>query len=414
MGLAISDGSVIRPIDDPILARVIFDWDTILVESLSRRCELRKQKWLVKRREKELEASKNFLMPRLDLIGRYRWRGFGRDLLEQHDGPKFSGGGVPTESQFNNAWGNLLGGNFQEWQLGFEFSVPLGNRRGHAAVRNSELLLARERAILKEQEREVVHNLTNAIAEASRAYVGVETNLNRKIAADDQLKAVQAAFDVDRAPLDLVLDAQRRVADAETNYFRARTEYGLAIKNVHFAKGSLLDYNEVYLSEGMWPVKAYYDAAERRERLSRPLDIFKMLSIPDGVSAGVFPQLIEPTRDDDDQDAPKLDQQVPPAPIENPASDNSETAEVKEVASPRPLGEGPSSRRPSASARSSAKDKSFIHNKPVPLGSWNESDVPIVPSATDKSSATPVGENELLKSISAGINEQPLRENGSE
>jgi hypothetical protein len=46
------------------------------------------------------------------------------------------------------------------------------------------------------------------------------------------------------------------------------------VKNIHFAKGTLLDYDEVYLSEGGWPQMAYRDAAER-ERLRgkrRPLN----------------------------------------------------------------------------------------------------------------------------------------------
>mgnify|MGYP006961823076 CR=1 FL=1 len=30
--------------------------------------------------------------------------------------------------------------------------------------------------------------------------------------------------------------------------------------NVHFRKGSLLEYNGVYLAEGPWPAKAYFDA----------------------------------------------------------------------------------------------------------------------------------------------------------
>jgi hypothetical protein len=37
----------------------------------------------------------------------------------------------------------------------------------------------------------------------------------------------------------------------------------VAIKNVHLEKGSLLDYNEIYLAEGMWPRTAYCDASRR-------------------------------------------------------------------------------------------------------------------------------------------------------
>jgi len=46
-----------------------------------------------------------------------------------------------------------------------------------------------------------------------------------------------------------VLDAQRRLAEAGSQYFRSRTEYALSLKNVHFEKGTLLDYLGVVHAE---------------------------------------------------------------------------------------------------------------------------------------------------------------------
>ena len=66
--------------------------------------------------------------------------------------------------------------------------------------------------------------------------------------------------------LDQLLDAQTRLADSETLYGRSLFEYMMAIKQIHNAKGSLLNYNSVYLSEGAWPAKAHCDAAERDSR----------------------------------------------------------------------------------------------------------------------------------------------------
>ena len=105
--------------------------------------------------------------------------------------------------------------------------------------------------------------LSNAIAEVERAWGVAQTNYNRRLAARQQLAAVQTAFETDKADLDMVLEAQRRMSEADTRYFATLAEYALAIKNVHFEKGSLLDHNEVYLAEGPWPGKAYDDAAKR-------------------------------------------------------------------------------------------------------------------------------------------------------
>jgi hypothetical protein len=40
-------------------------------------------------------------------------------------------------------------------------------------------------------------------------------------------------------------------------------EYAVGLKNVHFEKGTLLDYLGVATTEGQWPDKAYDDAARR-------------------------------------------------------------------------------------------------------------------------------------------------------
>ena len=139
-------------------------------------------------------------------------------------------------------------------------------------------MLARERAVLEEQKREIVHDLSAEFADVERTYVVSQTNYNRRLAAREQLGALEAVYeDADENEktrlLDLLLDAQRRLADAESQYYRSLMEYTLAIKDVHLQKGSLLDYNEVFLAEGPWPGKAYLDACRRERLRSAPLGL---------------------------------------------------------------------------------------------------------------------------------------------
>jgi outer membrane protein TolC len=281
MGLAPSDGRLLRPNDEPIMAKVDFDWEQATQEAATRRAELRRQKWQIRRQELELIASKNYLLPRLDAVGRYRWRGFGDDLLGNEDG------GL---TRFNNAYEDLTTGDFQEWQLGLELSLPIGFRRAHAAVRNAELILARQRAVLRDQQREVVHELSDAIGEMDRAYTLWQTSFNRLVAARQQLGAVQAAYDADKAPLDLLLEAQRRLTEAESRYYGGLVEYAVATKNVHFVKGTLLEYDGIYLAEGPWPCDAYEDAAQREASRSVPRPLNYASSRAPVVSWGEYPQ----------------------------------------------------------------------------------------------------------------------------
>lgn len=241
IGMPINDDALIRPAEDPSEAEVVFFWDTVMQEALMRRPELRRQQLSIHKRQMELLAARNFLNPRLDTVGRYRFRGFGDDLL--------------ASSGQSSSIGNLTTGDLQEWYVGVEYTVPLGYRKGHLAVSNAEILLTRDRAILQAQEREVVHDLSNAVADAARAYEACENALNRLNAANSVLIAyetqVKNDLDVD---IDRQLDAQRRVVEAEIRYYQARAEYAVALKNVHLEKGSLMGYTELQILDGVVPV----------------------------------------------------------------------------------------------------------------------------------------------------------------
>ncbi len=259
MGISATDGRLIRPIDEPTSAQVNFDWANIHGEALARRAELRRQKWQVKRRELELIASRNHMLPRLDAVGRYRWLGAGDDLIRSSDT------GISPFSHGSYAWETLTGGKYQEWELGLQLNIPIGFRLAMTGIRHHQLLLARERSVLQDMELEVSHQLSDTVRDVDLNYGLTQSNFNRRVAAEDEVEAVEAVYDSGRVTLDLLLDAQRRRADAESLYYRSLVDYNRAIMLVHFRKGSLLDYNGVYLAEGPWPGKAYFDAL----RLSR-------------------------------------------------------------------------------------------------------------------------------------------------
>jgi len=297
MGLPPSDGRLLRPADEPVTAPIYFDWEEITRQSIARRVELRRSRWRVRRRELEWIASRNHLLPRLDAVGRYRWRGFGHDLLNSDNS------GRPP---FDNAYANLTGGDFQEWQLGLELTMPIGYRRAFSAARHARLQLSRSRALLREQEHYVVHDVADAIAEMDRARIVSQTTYNRLDAAGAQLAAVTAAYEADKAPLNLLLDGQRRHADAASRHYRALAEYAIAVKNVHFAKGTLLDYDSVLLSEGPWRTQAYCDAACKGRFRGRRVALNYASSHAPIVSRGVY-------RQETDGDLPSGEVLVEPA-----------------------------------------------------------------------------------------------------
>jgi len=277
LGLPASGDKLIQPVDQPLTAEAIFDWQESLALALLRRAELRRQKWVIKRRELELTGAANFLRMKLDLVGRYRWRGFGDQLLGNSDVP------------FGSAFADLFVNGRQEWTLGFQISTPIGNRIGHTAVRNAEWNLARERAVYREQELQVSHELAAAFNEIDRAYEATRSNYNRSVAARQQLKQVQRKYDAGTIDLEFVLDAQQRAVQAQIGYFRALIDYNRATARLSRTRGTLLEHYEVYLAEGPWSPQARRSAAKQSRRFV-PHPINYSFIAPGPVSRGEFPQ----------------------------------------------------------------------------------------------------------------------------
>lgn len=266
MGIAPTDGRLIRPIDELTAAKVEFDWRQIHCEALMRSPELRQQKWLIQRRELELISARNNLLPQLDVGATYRWYGIGDHLINaDRNGIDFVDPLAPAQG--STAFDVLTQGDYQEAALFLSFQMPVGNRQPLAGVRNAQLALARERARLEDMELNVVHLLSIAMRDLDYEYLNAQTQFNRWKASQVEVDAANALYQGGKTTLDQVLDAQKRRAEAQSQYYAALVNYNRAIAQIHFRKGSLLEYNSVQLAEGPWPEKAYWDAlGHARER----------------------------------------------------------------------------------------------------------------------------------------------------
>jgi outer membrane protein TolC len=284
MGLAATDGRLIRPADEPTTAKITFDWCGAQSEALCRGVEIREQKWRVKQREMELIAAKNYMLPRLDAVAGYTLMGMGQQLAD-------GGNDINDANGFpNGAFENMGSGQYPSWSLGLTMQVPLGFRKQLSGVRNAELALSRERAKLRETELEVSHQVAYAIRDLEGDLVLTQTNFNRRVAAQRNVEAVNAAYETGTVAIDVLLQAQRQLATAESDYYRSLVNYVKSISQVHYRKGSLLEYNGVCLAEGPWPGKAYFDARRRARARDAATYMDYGFTLPKAVSRGPYIQ----------------------------------------------------------------------------------------------------------------------------
>ncbi len=244
MNLPINDDRMLRPVHDPILVKIVFDWPQVVGESLQLRPELRKQDLQLKRGHLELIASKNALLPQMDILTQYRLRGFGHDLWGSNT------------AQFDNAVASLTSGGFQEWQFGLEMNLPVGLRRAYNNVRNAQLKLARDQDLLDQKQRRVIHDVSNAYASVIRAFEIANVAMNQRLAAHEQFAILRNLEEnKSRVNTNEMLDAQNRVSQADAGYYDAIVRYMIALKNIHFEKGTLLEYNSIAFVDRVRPTR---------------------------------------------------------------------------------------------------------------------------------------------------------------
>lgn len=257
IGMPMNDGTVLRPTTEPARTELKPDWEACLQDGLSKRTELRRQKWQIKSLQLQLDAARSLVRPQLDAVGSYAVNGFGDRLISEDR---------------SSGYGSMTGGDLTNWGVGLEMSIPLGLRQARSQARNYELQLSRANAILAAQERSIAHDISIAMQEVSAAWRAAESNYNRVQAAEERVRLLKAEQDIGTLTLDLVLRAQASLAEAEAAYFRQVVAYNKAITALNVASGNLLETNGVWLAEGGWAPEAYSDARLRALARTHGLD----------------------------------------------------------------------------------------------------------------------------------------------
>jgi outer membrane protein TolC len=273
-----SDGRIIRPKDDPTTGEFVADWNISLAEALTRREELRQQKWNVKSLELQLKAAKSLVHPQLNLISSYQINGFGNNLFDivgkETPGP----GGADIQSFFQTQGA----ANQRGYTLGFQFNMPLGFRQALSQVRNYELRLSKAREVLANQELEVCYELSRTFQNLAWRWQTAQTNYNNWQVAEAQVPGRENRYRTGVPNIDTSvllqqwLQTRTDAATAEVNFYSSVVEYQKSIADLHYRKGTLLELNNVHLAESSWTPEAYRDALRRAIARSYAIDASKI------------------------------------------------------------------------------------------------------------------------------------------
>ncbi len=256
LNLPQSDMVLLKPSDEPTSVETLMVWDDLVDSALNNRLELKEQEWRVKQNELLLLAARNFTLPRLDAIATYRNNGFGDSL-------------IGSSEQFEGALNEAFAGNFDEFEFGFAFNMPIGFRQAYSGVRNAQLRTSRERAILREIKQQIVHDLGSALRIFEQSYKSIELADLQRQATQVTVDSRKAAYKADAVGFEDLLDSQQRLLEAELEYHRTKTDYELAHSTLHSQSGRLLSEFQIQLMEEAVNHENPSEAASRYDKLQR-------------------------------------------------------------------------------------------------------------------------------------------------
>jgi outer membrane protein TolC len=250
--LPAEDGTRIVPTDTPTLSPYSPDWATAWQEALELRPELFLARQDVKANQLNLVLQENGLLPDLRFGVQYDINDIGSRL----DGPDAT-----------NAFRNLASNHFNNWGAQLRLVVPIGYRTAHANIRLAKLQLARSYETLHDQEFKVERFLALQYRRIFESYELIRIRRAQREAFATQLRAQFEQFVAGRGTLDVLLEAQRFWASALADEYTAIRDYNNVLAGFEFAKGTIMQHDNVIISEGGLPACVQKRAVEHlRER----------------------------------------------------------------------------------------------------------------------------------------------------
>ncbi len=266
LGMKVEDGERLAPIDQPNVSPVKHDWHAALYDALHRRPELMLVRMDIENKRLNVIAQSNGLKPDLRFAATYTVVGLGSRL--DGNGEFVGADGI---SATNNSLRSLAGTHYNDWSLGLNLNMPLGFRQEHAGMRQAKLQMAQSISTLHEQEAKAETLLARQYSRVEEAFAVIEMRRQQRVAFADQVEVRFRKFAAGKISVDFLQDAVRRWSSALSTEYEAIVEYNNALAAFEFAKGTILDYDKVYIAEGPLPECAQVRAVEHERTQTRRL-----------------------------------------------------------------------------------------------------------------------------------------------
>ncbi len=246
LGISPTEVGEVIPITPPHRERIQFHWEELVGLAETYRPDLIELKLILEADQQRVISAQNNALPRLDAVASYRWDGLR--------------GRTPAGTYISTN-----GGEFADWSIGVNFSVPLGLRQARATVRQQELIVKRDQANLDQGLHNAVHQLALTVRNLDQFYEQHDAFTITREAAQINLDRQLSA---EKANLVIILNVLQAIAswgNSVSSQAQSLTQYNIELSNLERQTGTILEAHGVrFVQERMrfiGPVRLGRDAS---------------------------------------------------------------------------------------------------------------------------------------------------------
>ena len=242
----------IVPQTDPEIARPTIDLNQALQTAIQKRPELRSEEVQLQRLELDSRFFRKQRQPRLDLDVRYGYNGVGGDFQQFLPGsgpfdpnPQF----ITVPGGLDDALQQIADGDFDGWQIGLNFGLPLQNRDAKARSTIADLALEQGRTRLDDLLLSIRTEVRRTARGVQSAAQQIDSARVSRQLSERNLEAEQKRYDNGLSTSFQVLEIQEDLSAARSREVSAITGYRRALAAFYRAIGSLLEENRVEIDD---------------------------------------------------------------------------------------------------------------------------------------------------------------------
>lgn len=231
----------------------------LVAKAMENRPELAQTRVQMENAKIGLAGTKSALRPTLDLVGTLQNNGLAGQV-NTLPVPSVIPGAPPTPRNPNAVDPYFLGGygtalaqmlrrNFPNYSLGFQLNVPLGNKVAEADMIRDQLSIRQQEIRQQQLINQIRLDVTNALIAVQQARAQYEAATKTRVFQEQTLAAEEKKYALGASTIFFVIQAQRDLAQAQSQEVSALSAYSRAKVALDQATGRTLETYNIEIEE---------------------------------------------------------------------------------------------------------------------------------------------------------------------